>query len=235
MFLHHFLHFFFPVTCAACGADLPADDYYRVCGNCVQRLPLIEGLFCQTCGVPLPDGGAHCYRCRKNPKRHYAIIRSAASYEDALKDLLHKFKYQNRDYLDRFFGKLLIDTTTLHPALLEADAIIPVPLHWTKKLRRGYNQSELLAVQLSRALGKPLLHTHLKKHRFTSSQASLTREKRLINLSSCFSCDNPQDLKGKTILLVDDVCTTGSTIDACAMALRQAGASAVHGLTVARD
>lgn len=227
------LQLFFPITCTSCGEDLPADDHYRLCGPCGAKITLNTGLVCQKCGVPLPSGGAHCYRCRKNTKTHYAAIRSAAAYDGVLRDLLHKFKYMNRDYLDEFFGAMLVDALTLWKELPPVDAVAAVPLHWTKRLMRGYNQAELLAEKVSLHTGKPLLRRVLSRRRRTKAQYRLSREERRENLRGTFAARGL--LKGTTILLIDDICTTGATIDACAAALKEAGARQVYGLTVARD
>jgi ComF family protein len=231
--LRQLLQFFFPITCTACGVDLPADDIYRICDPCSEKIKFITGLYCQKCGVPLPFGGAHCYSCRKNGRLAYERIRSAAVYEGVLRDLVHKFKYMDRDYLDRLFGALLADTLTITPELGEVDAVVAVPAHWTRKLVRGYNQAELLAARVARSLEKPLAKGYLRRKKMTKAQYRLSRQERKDNLQGCFICD--RELKGRTLLVVDDICTTGATIDACAAALRHAGAKKVYGLTLARD
>jgi len=228
------LHYVFPVTCALCGEDLPADDYYRLCMDCLGGIKPVSGLVCLTCGLPLPDGGAHCYDCRKGRKHAFTFVRSAAVYEGRLRELIRKFKYQGRDYLHRTLGALLVDVVKTNEALQSSEMIVPVPLHWMKRMLRGFNQSELLALHISEYLGKPMVRA-LKRTRPTRSQFRLSREERAKNIDGCFSICEKNDCRQKRVLVVDDVCTTGATLDECARILLDAGAKQVYGLTVARD
>ncbi|OGS37743.1 MAG: hypothetical protein A2293_05085 [Elusimicrobia bacterium RIFOXYB2_FULL_49_7] len=234
-FLEHFLHFFFPITCEACGCGLPADDYYRVCQSCREKIRFISGLYCRRCGIPLPDGGQHCYHCRQKSSFPYEFLRAATVYEGAVAGLIYQLKYRHKDYLKRFLAKLLTDALNQYPELAEADMVIPVPLHWTRKFNRGYNQSALLAEIVARHMNKPFFETILSKKRFTSPQVGLNRDKRLENLQNAFAVRNRATIKGKKILLIDDVCTTTSTLEQCAATLRRAGAAQVSALTIARD
>ena len=230
-------HFLFPITCSGCGKALGHDDHYRVCTSCLKEVKFIEGLFCKKCGIPLQDGGAHCWYCRKNPKVHYELIRSVTEYTGVIKDLLIKLKFHNKDFLERFIGRLLITGIDKYPELSEqnVDYIVPVPLHWAKKIKRGYNQAELLARPVSEYLKKPLMLKWLKRGRFTKAQFHLKREDRIKNLENSFTAELPKTYKGARILLVDDICTTGTTIEQCALALKRAGSGKIYALTVARD
>jgi ComF family protein len=183
----------------------------------------------------LPDGGAHCYVCRQNPGYHFEYIRSVGTYEGILKDLIRKYKYQHRDYLDRLFGTMLADVVVSDPGLGSADVVVPVPIHWFKKVKRGYNQSELLANILAERLNKPLVKDMLSRTRYTRAQVRLKREERIANVQGCFTCHNTAVFHKKSVLVVDDVCTTAATLEECAKILRRAGASKVYGITLARD
>lgn len=156
-------------------------------------------------------------------------------YDGVLRDLIHKFKYKNRDYLSRFLGKLLKDTIQKHKELIDVDYIIPVPMHWFKKLLRGYNQTELLALNISKYYGKAVLNNSLIRTKYTNSQIKLKKEERMGNIKGCFSVKYRETLKNKRVLLVDDVCTTGATINECSKALKKAGASKIYAVAVARD
>ncbi|OGS17714.1 MAG: hypothetical protein A2219_05220 [Elusimicrobia bacterium RIFOXYA2_FULL_50_26] len=234
-FFEHFLHFFFPITCEACGCGLPADDYYRVCAACREKIRAISGLYCRRCGIPLPDGGEHCYHCREKKSFHYERLRAAAVYDGIVPGLIYQFKYLHKEYLKRFLGKLLVEALGQYPELLHTDIVIPVPLHWTRKFQRGYNQSALLAAIVAGHINKPFNDSILLKSKFTSPQVGLNREKRLQNLANAFVVRNPAYIKGKTILLIDDVCTTTSTLEQCAATLRRAGSTHVSALVLARD
>ncbi|MHB9155362.1 MAG: ComF family protein [Endomicrobiales bacterium] len=235
MFLKTCLGFFFPVTCAACGAVLPAGDWYRVCARCRGSLPLIAGLQCRKCGLPLPDGGAHCHDCRKAPARHFESIRSCAEYRGAMKDLIHKFKFRNRDYLGRFLGSMLVELVEKQPYRDAIECVLPVPMHRVKRYLRGYNQAELLAEKVAEHLGRPLLRKVLVRKRYTTAQYRLSRAERSENLRDAFLVRDAGPVRGKKLLLIDDICTTGETIERCAAVLRRAGARKVYGLTLARD
>jgi competence protein ComFC len=156
-------------------------------------------------------------------------------YKGPARELLRKFKYGGRDYLAGFLSRLLICALNNEPAMREADAVVPVPLHWTKRLTRGYNQSELLARETAAYLGKPVLGGVLVRKRMTSPQFHLSKGERLENLRGCFKVKQPSRLENMSVLLVDDICTTAATLEQCARVLKKAGASKVYGLTVARD
>lgn len=227
--------FLFPITCAACGADLPHDDQFRLCPRCRSALRMLDGLVCVTCGVPLDSGGAHCYACRSGACYRFACLRSAVRYEGVARKLIHAFKYGNRDYLTRALGSVLTDCVRRHETILAADIIVPVPMHWTKKWLRGYNQAELLARHAAAELHMPVHTGVLRRRRRGKVQAALDRESRKQNVRNLIAVRDGRPVRGKRILLIDDVATTGATLDACAAALRTAGALAVACATVARD
>jgi ComF family protein len=228
--------FLFPIVCSGCGRLLPSDDRFRICDNCLKAIgSLDDTLCCVKCSQPLPGGGAHCFNCKKEPSRNYELIRAAAKYDGVLRIILHKFKYQHMDYLDRALGRLLIGAYQKYPELSEADLVASVPLHWSKKLARGYNQSELLAKQVSEHIGKPLISNFLKRKNLTRPQFGLKKKERKQNLKGSFFFTSPGILAGRSVLIIDDICTTASTIDNCGRALKDAGAKKVFALTVARD
>lgn len=227
--------FFFPITCAVCGAGLPHNDRYRLCERCRSALRPMDGLVCLTCGVPLDSGGAHCYACRSGARYGFECVRSAVRYEGAARKLIHAFKYGNRDYLARALGTSLVDCVLRHRDILAADVVVPVPMHWTKQWLRGYNQAELLARRVAADMHVPLLPRALKRCRRGKVQAALDRESRKRNVRGLIAARQPSAVRGKRILLIDDVATTCATLDACACALRAAGAHSVVCATVARD
>jgi ComF family protein len=132
-------------------------------------------------------------------------------------------------------GRLLAEKMRESPELRVSEGIVPVPLHFWRERKRGYNQSELLAVSLGNLTGLPVERRALKKIRPTRSQTELSREERIENVAGAFAVRRPETVRGRTLVLVDDVCTTGATLDACASALKEAGAKRVLALTVARQ
>ena len=231
------LHFFFPRTCFCCGCDLPARADGFLCGACEKQLEIPGPHICQRCGEVLKSGGAHCYACRGSKANKYKcrLIRSAFVFNAASRALVHALKYQQADYVADKMGQLLYQQFAHYPELAEADLIIPVPLHPKKKRARGYNQSELLARAFSRCTGLALDTLALQRTRDTVSQTKLGRQGRLENMVGAFTCSHPESVKGKIVLLIDDVATTGATLEGCAVALRQAGAKRVFAYTFARE
>jgi ComF family protein len=224
----------FPRTCAACRGDLPRGDGRRVCRPCWDAVPVWTGLACDVCGLPLPDGGEHCHACRRR-RRAFDSCRSAGLFDGSLRACLLGLKYHGRDDLAAPLAGLLLRTYRDSPSLGPVDAALPVPMGFWRRHARGYNQAEELAAPFCRAAGLPLLRGALVRRRTTRSQTALDREQRWENVRGAFRVARPQDVRGRRLLLIDDVCTTGATLEACAEALKEAGAKRVYGLTVARQ
>lgn len=231
------LYLLLPRTCFCCGADLPRKDAGPLCQTCKTDLTLLDNmLVCRRCGLPLPDGGAHCYNCRGSKAAKYkcSLIRSSLKFTPASRSLVHALKYQKYVQAADFFVPFLYKTYLKNPEYLEADYIVPVPIHSSRLKERGFNQSLLLARGLSARCGVPCaeLITRTKK---TKSQTSLGREERLNNVQSAFACADAAAVKRKAIILIDDVCTTGATLEECAKVLKAAGAREVLALTALRE
>lgn len=158
-------------------------------------------------------------------------IRSVALFEGRLRHAIHALKYQRMAALGEPLGEALARFWTQSPA--PADVVVPVPLHSCRERERGYNQAALLAGPLGRAVGVPVRPHALQRVRATAAQVSLNAAERMANVAGAFRCNDPA-LRGANVLLIDDVCTTGATLEACADALLSAGARAVRGLTLAR-
>lgn len=232
-----FLHFWFPRTCFACGRDLKWDATAPLCPACEAALAVPGPLICRRCGAVLKSGGAHCYACRGSKARPYkcAVIRSAFVFNTSSRALVHALKYARADYLASYMGMHMARRFASHPELAEAEVLVPVPLFPKRGKQRGYNQSELLARSLGRQIGLPVNTTALARVRNTVSQTTLGRKGRLQNMSGAFKTMRPQEVKGKVVLLIDDVATTGATLEGCAQALRAADAKKVLAYTFARE
>lgn len=228
--------FLMPRECFHCRLDLPCAANGPLCPDCAARVRPVAGLYCLRCGEPLPDGGAHCFNCRGSKALKYKCkrVRSAAPFGPELRSLIHSLKYSFRESLARPLGALLAQAYRRYPELHDSTLITPVPLAPKRLRTRGFNQSALLAQVLSEQLAMRVECAALTKLRDTPSQALLDREERLANLAGAFRAD-PVIVKGKRILLVDDVATTTATLEACAAALLAAGARRVKGLTLARE
>jgi len=217
--------------------DAPLDG--PVCSACWNAVRLCTPPFCRTCGDPLPSWRAvslaleQCARCRRRPPLFHAG-RTAAEYEGALRNILLAFKYDDRRVLARPLGALLrrAGTEVLHGA----DCVVPVPLHAWRRLGRGFNQADALA----RHLGAPVVRA-LWRIRATPPQTGLTAAARRLNVRGAFRISpllsrqaREQWLEARIVVLVDDVRTTGATLNACAAALQRAGTREVRVLTLAR-
>lgn len=218
------LDLLYPMRCVGCGRS---GALY--CVSCYASVSLISPPVCPLCGEPGQRPGL-CPGCQGHPLRIDGI-RSVATYEGALREAIHCFKYKYMRGLAEVLGGLLV--TFWRANAFSVDAIVPVPLHRRRVRERGYNQSAVLALVLGREVQLPVLTDALQRDRYTISQVRLGWQERRKNVADAFSCVDRR-LAGKHVLLVDDVCTTGSTLEACSIALRAGGARSVHALTLAR-
>ncbi len=233
--LEELINIFLPKCCVLCKRTLNSENNRHLCNFCWNNFQPILGLFCQKCGKPLPEGGAHCYFCLHSDvsKKHFEHIRAAGVYAGVLKEVIHKFKYQGKDFLSSGLGEFLIQQSNDKLNWAEVDIIVPVPLHKKNKHKRGYNQAELLAEKVALHFKKVVVSKNLIRVRKTEAQMQLPREKRLTNLTDAFAISDKLIFKDKNVLLIDDVCTTGSTIEECAKTLKKVGVRKIWGLVLA--
>ena len=225
-----------PPRCLGCGAILR--DQASLCAGCWARLAFIEPPLCRSCGYPLPHALPEepiCGSCAAAPPV-FDRARAALRYDEGSRGLILAFKHADRTDISRALGTWMARVGA--PLLAEADLVVPVPLHRWRLLRRGYNQAAILA----RSLRLPgasfrLVPDLLQRRRRTPSQQGLSAEARLANVTRTAFRLHPRHraaVEGRRVLLIDDVLTTGATVQACASVLRTAGASAVDLLTLAR-
>ncbi len=223
----------FPDECRICEQPLEEISRIPVCRSCLAKpMPLAAEYFCVQCRSPFRnrfplDEEGRCGLCRRGV-RGFDAAYSFGFYEDELRELIHLFKYNRIQTLAKPLGRLL---GLALPREAGFDIIVPMPLHWRKRWRRGFNQSALLAREVGRRTSIPVEHA-LRRVRDTAAQAGLTNSKRRLNVSGAFRARGT--LQGKRVLLIDDVMTTGATASACARALKRAGAAQVTLLTLAR-
>lgn len=231
----------FPPRCAGCGNW----EEKLFCDDCRLQLRLIHNPLCTVCGKPFDplafaDLCSECRPSRYNKPPEFTALRSCFGFEGPLREAIHRYKYQGQRSLAILLAQQLSDfwlsdcNGTLQT--LHCDWITPVPLHWWRAYRRGYNQSELLANQLSIDIDVPA-KVLLRRVKPTRPQVELGREQRAQNVKNAFQVDDDARplIPGKTILLIDDVCTSGATLRECAKALKKSGALAIYALTVARQ
>lgn len=231
------LQLIFPSECAVCRIPLRREGIPFICAACWAGLTPLSGPCCPRCGQPFssPVALAHspthtCGACRRRPPA-FTRAWSLFAYRTPLKEALTLLKYQGKVTLAPPLSRLLIQHLPLLPPV---DMIMPVPLHAQRIREREFNQSALLAKPLSHHLGVPLILGQLIRNRPTVPQTSLAKKERLRNLRRAFAAPQPEKIRGKTILLVDDVMTTGTTLHECARTLLRAGSGQVYGLTLAR-
>jgi ComF family protein len=219
-------------ACAACGTPLGAPTRGVVCDGCWGGIVPFAPPLCLRCGEPLPswrrisrDSGT-CARCRRAPSP-IALAGAVGDYEGPLRSIVHALKYGQRRSVAMGLAARMRERC---PAVLEgADAVVPVPLHWRRRRRRGFNQ----AADLATHLGLPVLDV-LKRVRATPTQTGLRAGARRANVRGAFVLRRNSIVAGRRLVLVDDVSTTGATLEACASALRDAGAADVRAVTAAR-
>jgi ComF family protein len=206
-----------------------------VCAACLRKLePLAADYFCVSCRTPFQnefplDEHGQCALCRSG-LRGFDAAYCFGAYEGPLRELVHLFKYAGMKPLSGPFARLMSAAVPLDQAF---DLVVPVPLHWRRKWKRGFNQSHLLARALAAKYGIRLAQP-LRRGKPTPSQAGLTNAMRRTNVAGAFDMKRGQSVEGYRVLLVDDVMTTGATGSACAFVLKRAGAKYVALLTLAR-
>jgi ComF family protein len=222
----------FAPCCAACAAPLDAPSRSAVCDRCWSSIQPLSEPLCHTCGDSLPSWRAgsdsRCIRCRRRP-RVISRARAVAPYEGRLREILHALKYGGRRSLARPLAGLMAKSGA--PVLAGADFVVAVPLHFIRSYRRGFNQ----AADLAAHLGVPVVPA-LRRTRMTATQTDLPEGERHRNLLDAFAVSRRarQRVRGSVIVVIDDVSTTGATLDGCARVLLQAGAKEVRALTAAR-
>jgi ComF family protein len=229
------LDLLYPRVCAGCDApvDLPTG---QLCWNCLAGFERVREPFCARCGDPVEGLIEHRYVCSvcANHPPAFDLARSALRYRGPLRGALHALKYGSAACLARDFAAFLAGCVRAHYAEARLDGVLFVPLHPRRERERTYNQARLLAAALARDLRLPLLDHTLVRRRNTSTQTRLNARERRENMRDAFAVPEPEWIDGRRVLLVDDVMTTGATVNECARVLKRAGAVSVHVVTVGR-
>ncbi len=229
------LDLLYPRSCVGCGGRVDPESGH-LCWDCLSGLMFVQSPYCSLCGDPVDgrvDEAFVCFNCSSHPP-HFDRARSAARYRGVLQEMLRQFKYRDGLWMREDLVRMLEACAAAHFKPEEIDVVACVPLYPARHRQRGYNQAELLAQSLARRLRKPLLKRGLARVRPTSTQTNLTARERATNVKGAFRAGRAKRLQGRRILLVDDVMTTGATVNECSRALKEAGASSVCVLTVAR-
>ena len=232
---NYLLDLIYPPKCIICNEILLPGVQIDICSECYKKVPFIgDKIICEICGQPLniTFGQNQCLDCRG---QHYYFEKCIApcEYKGVMRQAIVKFKFYGKRQYGKTLGKLMVERLNQVQTSMTYDMIIYTPMHRKRLMKRGYNQAKLLAAVIGKEINCPVGKDILLKIKDTSPQSILSRKQRLINLKNVF-CLNPRaDIKGKTLLLVDDVYTTGTTVNECAKLLKTAGAKQVFVATVA--
>jgi ComF family protein len=222
-----------PPLCPACRTLVHESG---LCAECWNKLAFIAPPYCPRLGIPFvydPGPGILSMQAIADPPA-YQRARAAVRYDEVARKLVHAFKYGDRLDLAPTLGRWMARAG--HELLGEGDALVPVPLHWRRLWARRFNQSAALAREISRASNVPVAHAVLKRVKATAQQVGLSRTQRAENVQGAFRVPHAArgEIKGRRFILVDDVLTSGATLDACARSLLRAGAAQVDALVFAR-
>lgn len=228
------VHLLFPRRCPICDNVMFSSVFLEAelcCSRCRSVPEYVKEPVCKKCGKPMEDERAElCYDCKKHPGA-YVQGKALWVYKDQVKQSMYRFKYQNRQEYARFYGSEIVRVYGDWMKRSGIEAIVPIPLHRAKKRQRGYNQAELLAREIGRRTGLKVYPDLLKRVRKTKPQKKLNDAERKNNLKKAFKTQENK-VQLNHILLVDDIYTTGSTINEAALELRRAGIEQVYYVSV---
>ena len=235
--LRHLLDFLLPTSCSYCHSPVGNSSVPFFCSACWSDFSLLAGPVCPCCGrlFESPEALSHspahlCVSCRRElPSYDQAL--SVGYFEGSLREAVHVFKYRPCRSLGKPLARWMAGHVVLQP---DIDLIMPVPLHSTRLRERGFNQALFLAHGLCEVHGLHLSLDNLARVRPTRPQVELSGEERVVNVAGAFALRRAEEIAGKSVLLVDDVFTTGATLNECAKVLKDAGAQRVMALTLAR-
>lgn len=224
------LDLLYPPKCLVCGDMQPK----YLCSDCLSQITFINPPVCRRCGAPVQENEP-CHGCSQ-VELGFDSARSVGAYDGVLKEAIHQLKYSGHRVMAPILGGLIVDYLREQNAWLRrTSCIVPIPIHSSRLRSRGFNQSELLAVEISRVFALPMVGASLVRWRSNQPQVDLPLDKRHENVQGIFRVIRADSIAGRSVLLIDDVYTTGSTVDSAARVLREAGAREVHVLTLARS
>ncbi|MFB3887356.1 MAG: ComF family protein [Thermodesulfobacteriota bacterium] len=233
-FIERLFQFLLPPQCHCCERFLD-EGPEGVCPDCLAKIHWITPPFCSVCGAPFVSQEVRNHPCSSclTQRRYFTTARSLGAYQGPLQEAIHRWKYEGKITLTPFWERWMTEGFYRYWGRGRFDLLIPVPLHKDRLRERGFNQALLLVKALSRRTRIPYRKRVLQKVRPTLPQVSLSRVEREKEVRGSFEVAGGEDLEGKTILLVDDVYTTGATVNECSKVLRDAGAKRVDVFTLA--
>ncbi len=233
------INLLYPPVCPLCDRTVPTEKSDSLCDVCERKIKIIEEPKCMKCGKQLESElKEYCEQCSRR-SFHFNKGFTLFNYEEEVRTLILKLKYKGRRDIAKYFAKEIYLNYGEQLKELLADAIIPVPIHKERLITRGYNQAESIASELSRYMGIPCIEEILVRKKQTEAQKKLSGNERLINLYDAFDVDinafevYKKRMSLKRVILIDDIFTTGSTIECCSLTLKKCGISEVWFVAVA--
>ena len=227
-----FVDFCYPPVCASCGL-MGMDDSF-LCRECLDLLQRRSAApYCRRCGLSLSYAEAPCPHCRGKGVNHFRAVLRLGAYEPPLPALIWAFKYHRQWMVGEELARQMFQQEAVAAQLVKTDCLLPVPLHYLRQFSRGYNQADVIARRLSRLSGLPVIYP-VKRVRATPTQTHLHhRARRMSNLREAFALRDPMALRGRRVLVIDDVMTTGATLQTLARAVKPAKPAQLAALVVA--
>ncbi len=230
--LRDVLNLCLPAACAACTNAATTNTF--LCPTCDGSLLRLERApACPRCAMPLAERGAPCPYCRGKGVPHFEHVAALGKFDDPIKHLVHQMKYRRRWTIADHLGQRLAASEQARPLLANTDCLLPVPLHRFRRINRGFNQADLIAQAIGRVWKLPVVRP-VRRVRNTETQTHLhSRERRIENLRGAFRLRRPRDIESRRVLVIDDVMTSGATLQTLARALSAARPTSMSALVVA--
>ena len=234
--LNNISNIIFPPQCISCATILQPSKEKVFCPTCRKQIKYLTRSLCPICGMAFFDSPSENHLCGNclEKKPYFSYARAVASYETIILDTIHKFKYGRDLAIGSALASFLADYPFPDFDFQSYSLLFPVPLHIKKLRERGFNQSLILANALGKKRRVDVNFSLLKRRKFTLTQTGLNKKERQQNIKGAFEVKDKKKVAGKNIILIDDVYTTGATLNECAKTLRKAGAHQVAVLTLAR-
>ncbi len=218
------------IYCMSCGNLIDAEHKYGLCSECIENVSWIDGAVCEICGKELSYDGQVCYDCQNRYETYIVNGRLCVNFNDRERDIVHQFKYGNKPFLAKNIAEIMMDRLIVDD--VHVDFLVPVPMHPKKKMLRGYNQADLLAEALGKLMNVDVLYDVIVNRNYLNASAEMggvdRRQKAAEAFEAVSGSVQREKIRNKRLMLIDDVYTTGSTMQACARVLREMGAGEIY-------
>lgn len=236
--INNLIKWIYPPFCATCSEVILNSNLTYVCENCLKDIYFNSPPYCRICGAHNPNTQELCRECKNKIKNEIKIWFdknfSCFLYKKTVKKILHLIKYRNKIKLALYLGNYFLDIIRENEITKNIDYIIPVPIYKTKLKKRGFNQSEVFSKIVAKNLNIKMLNNILHRYKPTIPQSELSKKARLKNIKGVFKIENNDILRNKNILLIDDIYTTGATVNECSKLLKNSSVATIKVATVAK-